>query len=97
MTHRSKKLRGKKRRMRNLEAFIPAGGYCYTRQADGKLIRCPFLRFDKNSHHQENGICEAFRIRDKDTGGLLWDMVKECGIKDEWSEEELLGIEALRS
>lgn len=97
MAHRSKKLRGKKRRMRNPEAFIPAGSYCYTRQTDGKLVRCPFLRFDKNSHHQENGICEAFRIRDKDTGGLLWDMVKECGIKDDLSLEELREIEALRA
>lgn len=91
MAHRSKKLRGKKRRMRNLEFFIPEGSYCYTRQADGKVVRCPFLRFDKNSHHQDNGICEAFRMRDSQgtSGGLLWDSVKDCGINDDFYPAEL--------
>lgn len=63
------------------------------------VVPCPFLRFDKNHHYQENGICEAFRMRDSEgtSGGLLWDMVKECGVKDELSEEELRDIEVLRS
>lgn len=83
---RSKKLRGKKRRMRNVEKYIPKGVYCYGYRPDGKHVTCPFLRFDKTKHYQENGICEAFKMRDADHFGLLWDMVKECGINDGWEE-----------
>ena len=87
MAKRSKKLRGKKRRLRKLEFFIPKGHYCYGYRQDGKWIHpCPFLRFDKTKHHQEHGICEAFKIRDSAYGGLLWDWVKECGINDEFDE-----------
>lgn len=87
MRGRSKKLRGKKRRMRNIEAHIPKGSYCYGFREDGKHVRCPFWQIDPTKHYQENGICEAFNMRDYPDGGLLWDMVKECGINDEWTEE----------
>ncbi|PLR72274.1 hypothetical protein [Bacillus sp. UMB0728] len=91
MANRSKKLRGKKRRMRNLEAHIPKGMYCYGYRPDGKWVHpCPFLRFDKTKHYQENGICEAFKLRDDTYGGLLWDMVKECNVNDEYEEPEYL-------
>lgn len=81
--NRSKKLRGKKRRLKNIEKFVPKGMYCYGFRTDGKHVTCPFLRFDKKKHHQENGICEAFGTRDDKYGGLLWDMVKECSINEE--------------
>jgi hypothetical protein len=84
---RSKKLRGKKRRMRNLKFFIPKGQYCYGYREDGKWVHpCPFLRFDKSKHHQENGICEAFKLRDTGElfGGLLWDLVKECNVNEDY-------------
>ncbi|MGD7047014.1 hypothetical protein FZC83_02100 [Rossellomorea marisflavi] len=87
MTKRSKKLRGKNRRMRNLEAHIPKGHYCYGYREDGKWVHpCPFLRFNKHEHHQSNGICEAFELRDDHNGGLLWDWVKECSVNDEYDE-----------
>lgn len=88
MAKKSKKLRGKKRRMRNLEAHIPKGMYCYGYRADGKWVQpCPFLRFDYTKDRQSNGICEAFNMRDSfANGGLLWDMVKECGVNDGWEE-----------
>lgn len=91
MAKRLKKVRGKKRLMRNIESVVPKGGYCYSVRADGKGIQvCPFLRYDKTKHHQENGICEAFKMRDSEgtSGGLLWDMVKECGVNEDDYEEE---------
>jgi len=86
MANRSKKLRGKKRRMRNVEAHIPHGHYCYGYRQDGKYVHpCPFLRFNKHQDRQANGICEAFNIRDEYHTGLLWDWVKNCGVNEtEW-------------
>lgn len=84
---RSKKLRGKKRRMRNLEAHIPKGVYCYGYRPDGKWVHpCPFLRMDNRKPIQESGTCEAFKLRDDQGAGLLWDWVKECNINDEYDE-----------
>lgn len=83
--NRSKKLRGKKRRLKNIEKFVPKGMYCYGFRPDGKFVKpCPFLRFNKRKHYQENGICEAFKMRDGIHWGLLWDMVKECNINEDW-------------
>lgn len=87
----AKKKRGNKRRLKNLEYFIPQGCYCYTYETRKP---CPFYSIDKKQHHQSNGVCTAFNIRDsEDHMGLLWDMVKECGVNEElsktfWKEEE---------
>lgn len=87
--NRNKKLRGKRRRLKNIEYFVPKGMYCYGYRPDGKWVHpCPFLRFDKTKHYQENGVCEAFKYRDADGFGLLWDWVKACDINDQINEEE---------
>lgn len=79
---RSKKVRGKKRKIKNIENYVPIGMYCYGYRNDGKWVQCPFLSFNKNKEYQENGICAAFNMRDDHNGGLLWDMVKECGVNE---------------
>jgi len=82
---RSKKLRGKKRRLKNIEKYVPKGMYCYGFRPDGKYVHpCPFLRFDKKRESQSRGICEAFGIRDDYHWGLLWDWVKECDVNEDW-------------
>lgn len=79
------KLRGKKRKLKNKEKLIPQGHYCYEWLGEeGGTRTCPFFRIDKRKHHQSNGVCLAFNMRDDDAyGGLLWDMVKECDINDD--------------
>lgn len=63
----------------NPEQYIPVGTYCYN--SDG---RCPFWDKDKSKMPQENGYCHYLKQGDWDNEGfgLLWDQVKECGIKD---------------
>src|SRR5690625_6665608 len=84
----TKKMRGYKRRMKNIENHVPKGMYCYGYRKDGVWVHpCPFLKKNKSLHHQENGVCTAFNIRDTyENGGLLFDWVKECNINrdDGW-------------
>jgi len=73
-----------KERTRNPITDIPKGSYCYTlpKIKDGELklkrANCPHM-----SRSSESGFsCEFMGLSDKDMGGgLLWDGVKECGIK----------------
>ena len=85
MRTRNKKLRGKKRKMKNLAFFVPNGMYCNGYRKDGKWVHpCPFLKIDRSKTYQENGVCEAFKIRDSEHGTNLWDWVKECDINNEY-------------
>jgi len=81
-------------------ALIPRGVYCYegldvSRPASGfPVIRykrpCPFLSSSPHQPSQMNGYCSFMKKGDWETGGLLWDAVKECGIKtddEEFGEE----------
>ncbi|WP_405101588.1 hypothetical protein [Oceanobacillus sp. FSL H7-0719] len=63
------------------KSSIPQGHYCY----DENGVACPYWSIDKSKPHQENGYCSFMEVGDwqDDRYGLLWDMVKECGIKDE--------------
>lgn len=56
---------------------IPKGDYCYDKNGT-----CRFWSLDKNRFTQENGYCSYLSKGDWDFQGtgLLWDMVKECGI-----------------
>lgn len=69
------------------EPVIPKGSYCYTwagKPQDGKINPCPYWSSIINLPKQENGYCSFMEKSDRDLGcGLLWDMVKECGINDE--------------
>jgi hypothetical protein len=57
---------------------IPKGRYCY----NTKKI-CPFWSINKNFPEQNNGYCSIMRVGDWNIPGLLlWDQVKECGIKE---------------
>lgn len=60
--------------------IIPEGCYCYNRS-----YTCPFWYLERRKNIQEYdcGGCKLLN-EDDDTllGGLLWDMVKECGIKE---------------
>lgn len=76
------------------EALIPRGEHCYRplpeaeQPADGlhqHLCACPFWWRDPAHEPQANGYCRYLRQGDWEAQGisLLWDMVKECGIKTE--------------
>jgi hypothetical protein len=72
------------------ESLIPAGFYCHekftfneeTKRCSAKP--CPYWGINDNYPHQENGYCRFLNRGDweDDHIGLLWDQVKECGIKD---------------
>jgi len=81
---------------------IPKGSYCYSKieviSVDGKMPRiklldlCPYWGKDPNLPEHENGTCEFMGVTDEDLGmGLLWDQCKECGINDDYDEEEDYG------
>lgn len=53
--------------------YIPDGSYCYN---------CPFLDKDETKPIQRNGYCHYLKRGDWENFGLLWDQVKECGVKD---------------
>jgi hypothetical protein len=74
---------------RQAEHHIPYGDYCYERchqNLNGRAARikpCPFWSRDPKKPPQENGICKLLGLKDGVPDaplGLLWDMVKECGI-----------------
>jgi len=64
--------------------LIPEGEYCYTRDTDGKIQRCPFWDIFKQMPKQDNGFCHFLNEGDWQSEGisLLWDQCKECGIKN---------------
>lgn len=73
------------------ESVIPVGSYCYTpieapSTANGmryKIKPCLFWSKNKDKQDQESGYCSYLRSGDWMEGGtfLLWDQVKECGVK----------------
>jgi hypothetical protein len=79
---------------------IPKGYYCYSRlvQIRGinppkfKMIgKCPYWSIRKGKPKQLNGYCKYMEQGDwefTDWAGLIWDMVKECGIKMKWTADD---------
>lgn len=74
---------------------VPRGNYCYTILSvnDDKqtidIKNCPYRKIHKDKHHQECGECLLMNMRDweNDTFGLLWEGIKECGIKDSFGDK----------
>lgn len=70
--------------------------YCYTptkRLENGyKIRKCPYWKQLKEKDEYGEPICYCRYLKSRseyeDPGNLIWDMVKECGINDEWEEEE---------
>jgi hypothetical protein len=54
------------------------------------IICCPYWASWPNKPEQENGYCHYLEEGDWEVDGIshLWDQIKECGINDEWDEEE---------
>jgi hypothetical protein len=69
---------------------IPEGMYCYTRNEDNKVKVCPYWDKIKDQPEQMNGYCHYMESGDFESEGLslLFDMCKECGINDDWDEDE---------
>jgi len=71
------------------ENVIPEGMYCYTPIGffDGvyKIKPCPYWGKREDKPEQENGYCDYLEQGDWESNhcSLLWDQVKECGIKME--------------
>lgn len=75
------------------ESLIPPGLYCYTPVEEPsaathwhmRVARCPFWRLDTTRPRDERGHCDYLRRGDADEDGtsLLWDGVKECGVRTE--------------
>ncbi|NTF17757.1 hypothetical protein G6L37_05040 [Agrobacterium rubi] len=84
-------------RLRGSEHVIPDGMYCYSRDTSrgsregGRLpiVPCPYWGMDPDRNIQDNGYCAHLKSGDWQSEGLslLWDQVKECGVKDELPEE----------
>lgn len=63
----------------NPKQYIPEGCYCY----DGDYT-CVFWDIDFSKDYQDNGYCHYMNECDSDSEctSLIWDMCKECGVKD---------------
>lgn len=84
-------------------SVIPEGMYCYTADPNPNGIAseddagnpmmnikpCPYWSLVQDKPSQENGHCSFLNRGDWEGGNLslLWDMVKECGIKNDWHGE----------
>jgi hypothetical protein len=77
-------------------SVIPEGMYCYSRKGFDaesltlKLEPCPYWGHDPARGEQQSGYCAHLRAGDWEEGGtmLLWDMVKECGVRDRLPGED---------
>lgn len=76
-------------------SVIPNGYYCYTsigRHPNGrmKIKTCPYWSADASKPEQQDGYCAFLGKGDWMENGtdLLWDMVKECGIKENDDSEK---------
>jgi len=79
------------------ESLIPKDSYyCYQRTEQDKenpmklhvIGRCPFHSIINFEEEQNNGYCAYMKKGDWDLNfGLLWDSVKECGIRYPDNEE----------
>jgi len=67
---------------------IPRGQYCYRIIFHKKKKRefkiCPYWDLRTDKHYQDNGYCHYLKRGDWEVKycSLLWDQVKECGIKE---------------
>ena len=67
---------------------IPRGAYCYrikkVHKDTGRLEcnYCPHHYLNTEKPEQLNGGCRYLGIEDDKHGTLLWDSVKECGVKN---------------
>lgn len=66
-------------------SVIPEGPYCHV----GRKSICPYWAMDPSREEQDNGYCSYMGKGDwqHDGIGLLWDQVKECGVKDDAGED----------
>ena len=71
-------------------SVIPKGCYCYSRGEDGEYIPCPYWSLNKHERYQDNGHCSYLGVGDWESpyGGLLHDAVKECGINDDFEDDD---------
>lgn len=75
------------------DALIPVGIYC-----TGETGRCPFWAKTRALPDHLAGYCARLRRgdwSDHDRFGLLWDQVKECGLREGLSHEQELDRAAL--
>lgn len=84
------------------ESLIPEGLYCYrpdpspaateARRAGRNypILPCPFWSMRTDLPEQSNGYCSYLKSGDwmEDGTFLLWDQVKECGIRMDDDEED---------
>lgn len=66
---------------------IPEGIYCHV----GRSTFCPYWGRNPNQEEQNDGYCAFLGKGDweHDGIGLLWDQVKECGVKDDVEDGEI--------
>jgi hypothetical protein len=86
--------------MKKDKRLIPKGYYCYrkllqikgTNPPEFKMVGvCPYWSIKTDKPIQSNGYCAYLERGDweiKKYHSLLWDMVKECGIKHEWTAKD---------
>lgn len=60
---------------------IPVGPYCH----DATGMPCPFWGRRSDMPRQQSGFCTLLDLKDWEGDGipLLWDQVKECGIRED--------------
>jgi len=68
--------------------LIPEGCYCYGSDENGKFHCCPFWDKFVEMPKQSNGFCHYMKQGDFAglDGGLLWDQIKSCGVKEYQSD-----------
>ena len=70
---------------RAMKKWIPKKTvYCYTRHKDKSITPCKWWSLRRNKPTQDNGFCLYLNSGDWEYSytSLLWDMCKECGIKE---------------
>jgi hypothetical protein len=85
--------------MKKDKRLIPKGYYCYkylvqikgTNPPEFKEVGiCPYWSIRKDKPEQSNGYCKYMEQGDWEFTGWsgIWDMVKECGIKHDWTKDD---------
>ena len=76
-------------------SIIPKGQYCYEHLEHIKgtlrlkvIGTCPYWWCNPKADDQSFGYCQYIEVGDWEEGGtlLLFDMVKECGVGDDWED-----------
>lgn len=67
--------------------------YCYEIDKETKEMKvCPYWEMLKEVDEYGENICYCKYLKSKsyvqDSGNLIWDMCKECGISEDFIEEE---------